>query len=926
MKKDYIYTLTSRYLKANGKRTLITRLSLTLMVALLTCVFVGKDSVMGYMTDAAEQTYGKWHVAFYDISVQEYEEIRNNKAVDETALSDNLGYTVFEGSHNPSVPFLNIRLYEEKAFEWNDIHLAEGRLPISSDEIVISKNALDDGAEIKIGDRISADCFERYIYNFGNTDTYFPFLNLTIKKGETVKVPQQFPYYVKGIDDAFYLEHEEIHESTGFRHEYTVVGFIESPDYETMDSAYYTAISLFDINDPANETFNGFCRTDYSAGSVESVVNLLGKERTEINNPALAFSGNSSDNTINSLVLIAQVFFTVLICGASMLLIYNAYQLSFDDRRVFLGQLASAGATGKQKRKCVYYETLSHLLYSIPLGFVLGLVITYAGITLLKPYGDALAQYGTSGIRKMETAAVSLRFKPFSILLTVIFSVVTAFASSVLPARKASRIGVIESIRGNDSTKVKKEVRAIKTDRAEKLLSKAMISRQGRSSNTIIRAMIVFLVLLTVTGYTGTEVMEMARHKLVGGSEPIFKETEGQKKLNEDEEIYSIFLFREPELAEEIIEDLDRTEGIRDISYNGTVLFSGRVTNDWASEEYRHTLREFMGVYGDDDLDGWIEAFSHASMYVIEDRTYDKILREQFNTVASGDRSCIVYDQASLSTEGVMVGDQSSDSFHYYEIEDSTVFEKGDVLHLETEMTDENGKAIVEDFNVDAVARKKDIEEYLNITGGEVCMIVSRSTLDSTVLWENSSCNIIFIADRNNPQAWKMITRLESRNNAVEGSSYNFGPKNANTSGGYAIFHGMISIVMTAFTAIVSLICLLNIFNSISSLMVKRRKETAVMRSIGMTDDQLRKTYLLELCHMLIRSILVALPVSVTLGFVIHNLLMSRFGSFTVNAPYGTMVLTVILAIGAVFAVQQICFTTELKNRNIIDEIRTDSH
>ena len=120
-------------------------------------------------------------------------------------------------------------------------------------------------------------------------------------------------------------------------------------------------------------------------------------------------------------------------------------------------------------------------------------------------------------------------------------------------------------------------------------------------------------------------------------------------------------------------------------------------------------------------------------------------------------------------------------------------------------------------------------------------MIVSRSTLDSTVLWENSSCNIIFIADRNNPQAWKMITRLESRNNAVEGSSYNFGPKNANTSGGYAIFHGMISIVMTAFTAIVSLICLLNIFNSISSLMVKRRKETAVMRSIGMTDDQCPK-------------------------------------------------------------------------------------
>ena len=63
----------------------------------------------------------------------------------------------------------------------------------------------------------------------------------------------------------------------------------------------------------------------------------------------------------------AEVFFTILIMAASMVLIANVFQLSFRERSLYLGMLSSVGATGRQKRSSVYYEAGSLLLVALPL-------------------------------------------------------------------------------------------------------------------------------------------------------------------------------------------------------------------------------------------------------------------------------------------------------------------------------------------------------------------------------------------------------------------------------------------------------------------------------------------------------------------------------------------------------------------------------
>ena len=64
-------------------------------------------------------------------------------------------------------------------------------------------------------------------------------------------------------------------------------------------------------------------------------------------------------------------------------LIYNVFNMSFDERSKYLGMLSSIGATGKQKRSSVYYEAFSLLLPALPTGILIGLGVVKAGVQVL---------------------------------------------------------------------------------------------------------------------------------------------------------------------------------------------------------------------------------------------------------------------------------------------------------------------------------------------------------------------------------------------------------------------------------------------------------------------------------------------------------------------------------------------------------------
>ena len=59
--KKIIFHVTRQYMKRNKGRTAVTFTGIALMVMLMTCVFVGKDTVLRYLEKVASLRSGSWH-------------------------------------------------------------------------------------------------------------------------------------------------------------------------------------------------------------------------------------------------------------------------------------------------------------------------------------------------------------------------------------------------------------------------------------------------------------------------------------------------------------------------------------------------------------------------------------------------------------------------------------------------------------------------------------------------------------------------------------------------------------------------------------------------------------------------------------------------------------------------------------------------
>lgn len=157
MKNHVVHYVTFQYMKQNLRRTVTAFLGIVFMVLLMTCVFVGKDTGISYLEDVGEARDGKWHASIYDINSEELSEIESMEHVSDLAISKSMGMTAFNRSQNPEKPYLNIRAYSEKCFDWMNIELSEGRFPTGTNEIILSESVREDGSSIQIGDEISAE-------------------------------------------------------------------------------------------------------------------------------------------------------------------------------------------------------------------------------------------------------------------------------------------------------------------------------------------------------------------------------------------------------------------------------------------------------------------------------------------------------------------------------------------------------------------------------------------------------------------------------------------------------------------------------------------------------------------------------------------------------------------------------------------------
>ncbi len=193
----------------------------------------------------------------------------------------------------------------------------------------------------------------------------------------------------------------------------------------------------------------------------------------------------------------AVIMLTVIIVSGFM--IYNSFYLSIGERTKQLGLIASVGATGKQLRKMVLTEALMISAIGIPVGILLGMGIM---AVLLKLIGHWFINFAAS-------LPLVLYIEPLGIITSCVIAFLVVIISSLAASKKALKISVINAVR--DSGYSQNDGRKIKTSRfmsknfgiAGMLADRHYKSNHKRSKNIVAGLCMSLVVIVTVCTCSG---------------------------------------------------------------------------------------------------------------------------------------------------------------------------------------------------------------------------------------------------------------------------------------------------------------------------------------------------------------------------------------------------------------------------------------
>ncbi|MCC3668231.1 MULTISPECIES: ABC transporter permease [Terrisporobacter] len=474
-----LYTaLTLRYLKENKKRTIVTIIGIILSTALICGIGNIYNSFMDYQVRETVQRNGDFHATFYDVQNKDIGKITKSAGISKYGYSDNLGF----GRYNDEKFLLQIKSYDKESFDGYQISLKEGKLPTNNKEIVVSEdsNLLK---EKKIGDIITISVGKR-----------------VTKDGDT-------------LTGSWMDEDEKLIDT--HKEEYKIVGIISKPGFED-GRQITTAISYLDINKMGSKDDVNVSITANNPKEIYNIAGVIAKnlglkvegiengesdssyynnengtyyENLQFNEHLLRLQSASAYDNINGGIDKIIILVTSLVIICTIATVYNAFSISISERKRQFGILNSIGATKSQTTKLVLMEAFLVSIIGIPLGLLAG---TVAIDIVFKIIGSL---YGSSLIGELGLRVV---YSPAVIILSAIIVIITILISAILPARQASKISPLESIKNSSNLKIgkvkdSKIVRAL--FKAEGVLAYKNLRRNKKKFRITLFSLIISVVI-----------------------------------------------------------------------------------------------------------------------------------------------------------------------------------------------------------------------------------------------------------------------------------------------------------------------------------------------------------------------------------------------------------------------------------------------
>lgn len=442
--------VTVKSLKKNKMRTLVTIIGIMLSTALICAVTTSFASVRQYAINFLEYSNGKWHSHEADADYNTYSKLNDSDKIESVGVLTYIGYADI-GSSNEYKPYLYISGLDEDEKGMIPVHLVTGRMPENKNEIIIPDHLSKNGeVKLKEGDKITLGIGDRKldigklikygIITAAEADGYSPEMN-------DMLLTQNNPFRAKDDDEGNVLsaEYLDIREER----EYTVVGIYKRLNLEDYSAPGYTAFTVPDAYNENTDYDVFYCMKNASdIYDFRKENGLSGENNTEL----LLFLGISRHNSFYSVIFGLMGIVVGLIMFGSIMLIYNAFAISVSERTKQFGLLSSIGATKKQLRRMVRFEATALSLIGIPLGILLGIAgmwVTFLSI------GSRFSVFSDPDYPEPLRICIS----PAALAAAALIAFVTIRISAWIPSKRATKVSAVEAIRQNEDIKQKKHIK-----------------------------------------------------------------------------------------------------------------------------------------------------------------------------------------------------------------------------------------------------------------------------------------------------------------------------------------------------------------------------------------------------------------------------------------------------------------------------------
>lgn len=893
--------VTLQSFKKNKTRTIVTIIGIILSAAMICAVTTFASSFMNYAKENTIYSDGNWHGYERDTDFQTYKDIWNTGEVEEAVYLQQLGYAYADGCENEFKPYIYVLGAGKDVEEVLPIHITSGKYPTSSTEIMLPEHLYTNGGvKYNLGDTITLDLGQRVL------DGY--------------PMEQGSPCYIyEQGQEVFNGETLEIKETRT----YTVVGFYERLSWrlEDYESPGYTAITLADKEINAEYDYDVYFRMKNPKDTFDFMKEM--KIEGEYNQDLLMYSGTFAANSFTTMLYNLAAIVIALIMFGSVSLIYNAFSISVSERTKQFGLLSSIGATKKQLKKMVLFEALTVSVIGVPLGVLAG--VGGIGATLML-IGDKFRSMGFPIDMKLSVS-------PAAIIIAAIVALITVLISAWIPSKRATKVSAVEAIRQNMDVKNTKPVKTSKLTYKLFGLPGVLATKHYKRNKKKYRTTVISLFMSIVLFVSASAFTDYLMETVGVGFGSVGYDLTFHASGSEFDDI----------TPEELLNRMKAAKSVTGGAYSQERNVDAEISTKYLTEEGIEFLDRNQGRSEDKSARN-----VYAYISFVDDAAFRALLKENG-----------LSEQKYMDPENPLaIAIDGATMFNLYtqKYETTTFFEDDEFefvvqkekdipgYYCSGEVPDENGGSRVlylKDSESDVEGPEKlyfSLEEgyvYTTLNVGEVIYekpFFVRDSYGMRFIYPLSLAESVFedfkaidnsyyymLCSDNHAESYTAVQTILSDNGFNAKNLQNIAEQEESERNIVTI----IRVFSYGFIVLISMIAAANVFNTISTNISLRRREFAMLKSVGMTQKGFNKMMNFECLLYGSRALLYGLPVSCGVTYLIYLAIMSGYEA-SFHLPW-TAIGIATLSVFLVVFVTMMYSMSKIKKDNPIDALKNEN-